>query len=152
MKTKSKMILILSVTLLIGMILGVLISGTLRHHHFRKTIHRMRTQEGLIYKIEKIVQPDETQKKVIKEILVKHSKSLHELHIFSRNKIESTMDSLKQEMKSILTTEQMDKFTRWLKDKKDIWEKGPGKFRKKYPHMKKRKFGKRDSLLDKPVE
>lgn len=102
MNTRIKTSLIIAVTLLVGMVLGALISGIVGKYYFRKTAFRMRTPEGFITRFERIIQPNDDQRDAIRKVLEKH----HQKIMRFRRKVPDHMDSLWKELEPILTKEQ----------------------------------------------
>lgn len=102
MKTRSKTILVLFVTLLIGMVLGAQIHSIWMWHNFRRMAFRMRTPDGFIERFERIIEPTEEQREAIRKLLEKH----HEKLIRFRRDFPAMMDSLRKDMDAILTEEQ----------------------------------------------
>ncbi|MFH1943549.1 MAG: hypothetical protein ABIL68_15710 [bacterium] len=102
MKIQYKTALILILTLLVGMVLGALIHGAVMRDRFEQRIFRMRTDEGFSQRMEGIIEPDDSQKKAMREIVRKHFRRMSE----HQKEFRSMMDSLKVELDSILTDEQ----------------------------------------------
>lgn len=102
MKTRSKTILVLFVTLLIGMILGAQLHSIWMWHNFRRMTFRMRTPDGFIERFERIIEPTEEQREAIRKVLKKHHGKL----IRFQKDFPAMMDSLRKDMDSILTEEQ----------------------------------------------
>ncbi len=108
MKPKTKMTLLLLMTLFIGVILGVLLRPLFIGNRF-DDFRKLRSPGGITSRIEKILELDETQMKVIKPILENHEIKLRESGEKSRREFGNLMDSLKTELSEYLTVEQLEK-------------------------------------------
>jgi hypothetical protein len=105
MNTQIKTGLIITVILFIGMVLGALISGIVGRYYYRKAAFRIRTHEGFVSRMEMIIQPDESQRKVVRDILMKHYKLLMK----PIDELPALMDSLMKDLEPILTEEQKER-------------------------------------------
>jgi hypothetical protein len=104
MKTKS--ILILIATLLIGFLLGMLASAQIRSHRLnpvRFFFSEERFREGFY----RIIQPDDQQKSKIDQVLGKYAKINSELQRSFHNEFESKMNDFRKEIDSYLTKDQI---------------------------------------------
>jgi len=101
MNYKVKITGVILITLIIGMILGSLISGAIVRYHLSK-IEDFREPGGFERFMERVVQPDESQHEKLKEIIDKYSEQLNEMRIHA----EAIIDSMTTELDSILTPEQ----------------------------------------------
>ncbi len=104
MTTSLKTALVMTTTLVIGMILGGLIYGTLMRAHIKRTVFQMRNPAGLINRFERDLRLDDNQRKAVQQILEKHNQRMLQLRMESR----LMMDSLRVEMVAILTDEQTE--------------------------------------------
>ena len=123
MNIQIKSSLIIIFTLMIGLLLGVLIDRTIMRVQFQKRVGRMRSPEGFIHMMERIVEPDESQREEIIKILNKYSNRFHEIAANSHAKMVIVMDSLRTELDPVLTGEQkarlknrMEHIRSWRKD------------------------------------
>ncbi|MEE4310407.1 MAG: hypothetical protein V2J62_00945 [candidate division KSB1 bacterium] len=143
MKTTTKTSLILMVTLLAGMLVGVLLDRTLLRHEFRNKVAGVRDPKGVIRLMERIIEPDEDQYEQIMDIVSKHSKQMHAIGDSSRKQIEAVMDSMKKEIDPVLTDEQKARLERRI-ERMQQWRRdghrrpgprfeGKGKFRDRPP-------------------
>lgn len=104
MKTRSVIIII--VTLIIGFALGMLTSAQLRFQKLRPVrvfFSEDRFREGLY----KVIQPDEKQKASIEDILDKYAKINGELQSEFRRNFDASMKDFRKEIESKLTKEQI---------------------------------------------
>jgi hypothetical protein len=109
MTVKTKIIIHIVVTLLLGLALGVAFDRLIIRHRIRSIVE-MR-EAGLMgplrAQIMKLAVP-ETQPS-IEEILSRHDRLLADIHLKFRGEIEAALKSLKKELTSLMTTEQMKK-------------------------------------------
>ena len=108
MNTRIKTTLVIVITLVIGMIIGALIHGAVMRNRYRQIAFRMRTNEGFMRRMERVIQPDESQRKALRAVLEKHFQRMSE---FGAG-FQSMMDSLKNELDLILTEEQRERLER----------------------------------------
>jgi hypothetical protein len=104
MKTRS--ILVILVTLIIGFILGMLTSAQLRSHRLnpvRVYFSEERFREGFY----KAIQPDEQQKAQIDIILDKYAKINSGIQTNFRKELDQSMKEFRKELDSNLTKDQL---------------------------------------------
>jgi hypothetical protein len=105
---KTKPIILIAVTLIIGFILGMLTSAQLRFHRLqpvRLYFSETRFMEGFY----KIIEPDEKQKAEIDKILDKYSRLNSTLQSNFRKELDVNMKEFRKEIDAKLTKEQLDK-------------------------------------------
>jgi len=134
MQTKTKTILIISVTLIIGIAIGSVLTATvLRSYRYRDRIDKIRTPEGFVSRFEKIIEPNEQQKEQIHKILLDHFNLIDSTSTRFYSEMKALRDTLNKVLEPILTPEQ-----------KKRWQKYQERYKKrKYPHSH-RKRDKRD--------
>ncbi len=110
MNVKFKSILVISTTLIIGMILGSLITATFLKNRAFDRIADWRTERGFVQRIERIIQPDESQKEQINKILIRHFEKMHELGEKIRFNFEAMNDSLIKDLEPVLRPDQITRF------------------------------------------
>jgi len=104
MKTRSVIVILL--TLVIGFVLGMLTSAQLRYHRLspvRLYFSEERFREGFF----KAIQPDSQQKARIEEVLDKYAKKNTELQNNFRRELESNMKEFRSELDQNLTKDQI---------------------------------------------
>ena len=104
MRTKS--ILILIATLIIGFLLGMLASAQIRSHKLnpvRFFFSEERFREGFY----RIIQPDEQQKTKIDLVLDKYARINSELQLNFHKEFENNMNEFRKEIDSYLTKDQI---------------------------------------------
>jgi Spy/CpxP family protein refolding chaperone len=114
MKNKTKTSIILLSTLLIGILIGALISGSFRYRRAHQ-IDKMSHQEKFLKGMENIIKPDEEQKKKIDKVLKQRYAQIAEIREKHMDEMMDILDSLKQDMNKILTEEQRQRLEENLK-------------------------------------
>lgn len=138
MNIQVKSSLIIIFTLTIGLFLGVLIDRTIMRGQFEKRVGKMRSPEGFIHMMERIIEPDESQREDIRKILDKYSNRFHEIASNSHTKMAAVMDSLRIELEPVLTGEQKARLKNRMEHIRS-WEKdGPPFRRPKRHHLGRR--------------
>jgi AraC-like DNA-binding protein len=103
---KTKLILVVLVTLIIGFILGMLTSAQIRYHRLnpvRVFFSEERFRDGFY----RTIQPDEQQKAKIDLILNKYAKINSSLQFNFRKELDSSMKEFRNELDLNLTKEQL---------------------------------------------
>jgi hypothetical protein len=103
---KTKPILLVIVTLIIGFILGMLTSAQIRFHRLKPVriyFSEERFREGFY----KTIEPDAKQKEEIEKILQKYAKINGELQSDFKKELDSNMKDFRKEIDSKLTKEQL---------------------------------------------
>jgi hypothetical protein len=111
MKTGTKTILVILITLIIGMIIGALVTGAFARYRVRRFMS-MREPGHLVTRIERIIGPDESQREAVREILRKHSEQFLEIHAQFEGEMLALRDSLKKDLDPLLTDEQKARLER----------------------------------------
>jgi len=106
MKTKS--ILVIVLTLVIGFILGMLVSAEVRYNRL-KPVRMFFSEEHFREGFYKSIQPDEQQKKNIDIILDKYAKINSGLQNNFRKDLDDNMKSFRKEIDSNLSKEQIER-------------------------------------------
>lgn len=128
MKPKTKSILIILVTLVIGIAIGFEISEIFAEKRF-ENFRRIREPKGFVRIFDEIIKPDKTQKPVIDSIVLKHHAQVDTLISLGRQQLQRQMDSLRIALKPHLTDEQMKNFDNHVERMK----RGQGAFRRRVP-------------------
>jgi len=111
MTNKSKTSLILIFTLLIGVIIGSLITGFIRQQRVHR-FNRMKPQEKFIHAMERIIKPTDDQHSEINRILEKYYSKIHEVREQHQGELLAIFDSLRNDIGLILTDEQKNRLER----------------------------------------
>jgi hypothetical protein len=114
MTTRSKTTFIILGTLIIGMVIGALASGMWRQKRIEK-FDRMQPRRQFIETIENIIKPDDVQRKAIEKVLEKHFEHVAKIRERHEQEMMASFDSLKQELDSLLTEEQVKRLEENLK-------------------------------------
>jgi hypothetical protein len=106
MGVRSKSVIVLIVTLLLGVLIGTLLVGPLiARRHFDR-VDAMRTREGFAQRMERIIEPDASQTVKVRQILTKHAAQFDGIFTQHRLQMDALVDSMWQELGPILTDEQ----------------------------------------------
>lgn len=106
-KTKSTFILL--GTLIIGIIIGALVSGTIRDKRERRFEH-MLPRERFFDFMERVIQPTEQQRHQFETIMKKYSEKMAKLFDQHQDQLFAIYDSMRTELKAVLTDEQRQRF------------------------------------------
>jgi hypothetical protein len=110
MNVKLKSIIVIVSTLLIGMVLGSVITAAFVKNRAFDRIAEMRNERGFVKRIERLIQPDEDQKEKVREILVEHFDKMRQLGEEMRITFKTMNDSLIKDLEPILHPEQIERF------------------------------------------
>jgi hypothetical protein len=105
---KAKSILVIVLTLVIGFILGMLVSAEVRYNRL-KPVRMFFSEEHFREGFYKAIQPDEQQKKNIDVILDKYAKMNSELQNNFRKDLDDNMKNFRKEIDSNLSKEQIER-------------------------------------------
>ena len=127
---RRKAVLTMAATLVIGIVIGVLITGMFARQFYhgrggnkgQKKEMREGRRGTLTDKIFKIVEADSSQKKLIRPILDQTMSRLDEVEEKSNNDAYAQLDSLKVKLQPILSTEQMQRLAKFLAAKQKSHE------------------------------
>jgi len=115
MNTKTKSIFVLIGVLIIGIIIGALGSSLLRRNMWEDRISRFRTPEGFTERILDRIDPDPDKREAVKNVLIEQHRKLTEKFEHSRVQMEAHADSVLMQLKPLLTEEQLERATQFLK-------------------------------------
>ena len=105
---KTKPVLLILATLIIGFVLGMLTSAQIRYHKLnpvRVFFSEERFREGFY----RTIQPDEQQKAKIDIVLNKYARINSELQSTFRKEFESSMKEFRKEIDTYLTKDQIER-------------------------------------------
>jgi hypothetical protein len=119
MKPQTKSIFVVIATLIIGMLLGALINGSIRSQIHDRVFNGPR-QDRFGQMMERIIQPDSTQAEAIHELMDRYAPRFAEQHQRHTAEMKYLVDSLNEELAPILTEEQMAR----LMDRLNRFERG----------------------------
>lgn len=114
MKTeRKKAILALSITLVIGIVLGVL-GSALVHHTLLGKPAPPRNARGFIDRVLQVVEADSTQARALRPVLTSTAARLDSLQQNMDHNMGQTVEDLKAQVKPLLRTEQYDRLLNFL--------------------------------------
>ncbi len=111
MNLRLKNSLILTGTLIIGLVLGVLISGRVMHSKMTR-FRNFYTEQGFNQQIMRVIRPTEDQKKQLEPVFKAQAKRNHDLFIQCRENHRELMEQFKQELNQYLTADQLKRLER----------------------------------------
>lgn len=117
MKSYLKTIGLFLITLLIGIGIGFQISEVLVNKKF-ETMQNYLKPDGFVKFYDDVIKPDSKQKEVIKPILLKYHEQISTTLIGGFGKVDSLKTSLREELKPLLTKEQLNRFDEMMKEHK----------------------------------
>ena len=100
-----KTALILLATMVLGIVLGVLISGAFLRHPMRPEREEA-LSELFVSRFERLIEPDEAQRDTVRAILQSYSRRFIEMHDKHHAEMAALMDSMNVDLSPILTEEQ----------------------------------------------
>ena len=108
MTARTKSILLLLGTLLIGMLLGVFVHTLMVEDRIER-ITSLRSQAGFVRFMENMIEPtDDAQQKAIRDVLDETAEKLNVHHAESRETVQGVMESFRASLDSLLTEEQVN--------------------------------------------
>ena len=107
MTARTKSILLLLGTLLIGMLLGVFVHMLMVEDRIER-ITSLRSQAGFVRFMENMIEPtDDAQQKAIRDVLDETAEKLNVHHAESRETVQEIMESFRASLDSLLTEGQV---------------------------------------------
>jgi hypothetical protein len=110
MNVKLKSGLILVSTLILGMILGSVITGSILRNRVFDRMDALRTERGFVDRIERIIQPDENQREKVNQILSRHFNRMEKIGAEMHKNFTALNDSLIQDLSEVLRPDQLEHF------------------------------------------
>ncbi len=136
MTARTKSILLLLGTLLIGMLLGVFIHALMVENRIER-LTSLRSQAGFVRFMDKMIEPtDDAQREAIQAALEDAAAALNAHHAESREALEEIMGTFRVSLDSLLTEEQLEALNermerawkyRKSRGRKDSSSMGPGR-------------------------
>ena len=106
MKPGTKSVLLLFATLLIGMVIGSLVTGALNNRRLERLVE-MRSARGLVYFVEEVVRPESPEQlEEIRAVLEAAGPRFAAEMQGSRERMRQLTDSVRAELEPLLTPEQ----------------------------------------------
>lgn len=116
---RKKALLYLSMTFLVGILIGGAVIGFLGHIRDRGGRHE---RKGLTHVIGRVVRPNESQTAKIDPIIKQTEARLDTLQKNCNQEVKTVMDSLRIQLKPILTAEQLEELEEFISRGKDRWK------------------------------
>ena len=110
MNIKLKSGILIVSTLIIGMILGSVITGAVLRNRMFDRMDDLRTERGFKDRIERIIRPDEDQRERVNQILARHFERMEKIGFQMRRNFKVMNDSLIQDLSQVLRPEQLERF------------------------------------------
>ena len=120
---KTKAILLVALTLVIGIFIGMLTSAHLRHQRM-KSVRMYSSEQRFREGIYSSIKPDEEQKEKIDVILKKYSDLNRSVVSNFRKELESLMDQMRAEIEPLLSEEQLEQLRQREEEMKDMFRRG----------------------------
>lgn len=119
MNSKLKIILAFTATLIIGVVMGALLSGAVAHYQTDRA-EKMRTADGMTEALIETVEPtDAQQEEALRETMRRHSSELQEIRRSCRDDIRASVDSMHSEIANLLTEQQRERLQKRIGDRRD---------------------------------
>jgi hypothetical protein len=120
---KTKPVLLILATLVIGFVLGMLTSAQIRYHKLnpvRVYFSEERFRDGFY----RTIQPDEQQKANIDVVLNKYARINSDLQNTFRNEFQSSMNEFRKEIDTYLTKDQIERLKEMDKNRQQMSHRG----------------------------
>lgn len=112
MTTRTKTTLIAIGTLLLGMLLGALLTGAVVRHRLSR-LDDLRTQRGFARILEQTIRPtDEAQREALRPVLRQGGRRVLRLRRQQRREMHALVDSVRTDLAPLLTPEQQQRLDR----------------------------------------
>ncbi|MBD3288175.1 hypothetical protein GF337_05170, partial [candidate division KSB1 bacterium] len=109
MNIKIKSAIVLLITLAIGLGLGMQIDRMILKKKIRERVHRPPDSRLFMRIFERIIQPEESQREQVRQIIQEHTKRLARIDSTARSQFAEALDSLRHDLKPVLSQEQLDR-------------------------------------------
>lgn len=118
MTSKTKSSLVLTITLILGIVIGAVGSGMIRNYIFEKRMEKFRSPHGFIDHMEKIIKPEPSQREELREKLKSQRERFIQLGMQFHNEADSLNREFQKELDDILTDEQQQRLSKFLESRK----------------------------------
>ena len=118
MQMRTKSIIALIITLLIGIVLGAVGSGMLRNSVIRNRMSEFRSPQHFQRSIERVIAPTSDQRAQVRIILDRQQQSVMELSQNFHLEMDSLNHRFRKELSAVLRPDQMDRLRKFM-------ERGP---------------------------
>lgn len=106
MNVKLKTSLIITVTLIAGIVIGAMLNRAYLHTRVQRVFQK-RVPNVFVQSYLETIKPDAEQQKLIKDILERNAQRLSEIRAKNREDLAASMESMIAELETVLTPEQM---------------------------------------------
>ena len=114
MKASTKSVLVLVLTLMVGIAIGA-VSWSIVHNQRMEKLRQMRREGGMYGLIDKYVDPsDSAQETALRSIADRYQANLELLYGEARKERNAVLDSMRAELRTILTPAQQQAMAEWL--------------------------------------
>lgn len=124
MKNRVKILILLSVTLIIGLVIGFLVNGRITSYRIDKMRHNY-SNTGFGREIVRIIKPNAEQSKELKPILSAFAQKNKELLDDYHQEKEELFVDLKEELADILDDDQLKRLEEFNSDKNKRFKRTP---------------------------
>ena len=125
MNMKVKTTIVIIITLIFGIVLGAMINRTFTHRRIRRAFDAVNPIRFSMI-LERAINPTEEQKKQISEILQKHAKQVEKLRGDAMEGMQTSIQTLKKELDSVLTSEQKKRLEKMMRERRP-WARRDGR-------------------------
>ncbi len=132
MNTKLKYTLAFAVILLIGFILGFLISGRLIHNRVNH-MQKYFTEKGFRYEFMRVLRPSPEQMQQMRPVLKSYAQKNRENMIFFREQQQQLMENLHHDLKPFLSSKQVKRLEMMERRRMRFMRNGPMNHRPMHP-------------------
>jgi len=105
MNIKLKTALIIIVTFILGIVIGAMFNRTLSQNRIKNILSR-RNPVHFVSSYERIIGPDASQRKLVREVLNKHAKRISGIRTNYNEELQSSIESLFKDLDPLLTPQQ----------------------------------------------
>lgn len=113
MSNKTQTFLIVASTLVLGILIGALASGSLRDKR-KADLRRLGPEHRFHRVMERIVQPTDEQRALFEATITRHYRRMETIREKHQNEVVAAFDSMQAELMTILTPEQRERLTKEL--------------------------------------
>lgn len=129
MNARTKSVLIIAAALFAGFLIGALSVGAILNYRIDQ-LRQLRQPAGFAGVVEDVIRPEsEAQRRQIREVLRATSERNMELRSAMRSRHVALLDSLRTDLRDVLSPEQEDRLEEWIEQ-----QARPMRFRRGAPH------------------
>ena len=131
MHIKTKSLIALIITLIIGIVIGSVGSGMYRSYLYRSKVTHMRSPQGFKERLEKVIQPEASQEAELQEKMNRHYQRVDSLGKTFRHEIDSLNLIFQNDLKDLLKDEQQQRLAEYFEKMKRPDRRRDGRYPKK---------------------